>query len=581
MSKNILEKVCAPSIALMNSLSYPVKITLLGFLVLCMSGSIIGFLLLNLKTQADFSIKEQQGVEYINPVKNLILDLQRYKEKSPLVTRDKFNTDIEAIDAVDNKYNAEMKVNNKWSDIKQDLSELNNSDSAKMDSLIAKTSSLMDTVTNQSNLILDPDLDTFYLMDSYCLRFSNIIGKIFSLKWNTTNKLEQIKTAVLLDELNEILKSNLKVIYGFNPKSKEVLDEAFNSAYDANKDFLKLTNKIITGSKISPALYAGSANKAIKANKKADETYSDELYKLAGIRVKKYTDQMPISVGITLISLLVLGYLFTGFYLSLTQSVSQVSDNLADVADEVKTNTDDIQKDCEKLAVDNDELAASVQETASTLEEMTSMVQQNTNNTKVAKDLTNLTKASAKTGAAEMAEMVESMNEIKTSSNEIFKILNVIDEIAFQTNILSLNAAVEAARAGDAGKGFSVVAEEVRNLAQRSAQAAKNTNAIIEKNIALAEKGVNIATKTNKDLQEINEQIEKVSEIIKEVTAATEEQNIGIGQINQAVNQMNVATHNNAKVTTDNVSAVRQLSSDVDEIKTIVFELSNLINGSI
>jgi len=588
MNLNVLSKICGPSIALMNKLKYPTKIALLSLLVIGMSASIIGFLLNNLQTQADFSIKERHGVEYINPVKNLILDLQKYRENNPTITKASLQKDIDEIDKADAKYNKEMKIEDKWSTLKDGLSKINHNP-AQNTELISQASALMDQVTNQSNLILDPDLDTYYLMDSYCLRFSNIIGKIFALKSEGLKKigkqpfsqLELIRTSVLLEEQNEILKANLAVIYGFNPSTKTELDEVSNNSYNANKEFLDMTNKLISKAKIKPEVYASNANKAIDANKKADEVYANALYELAGKRVQKYVSQEPISVLITVVSLLFLGYLFAGFYLSLTSSVEEISNNLFGVAEEVESASNELSSSSQSLAEGNLEQAAAIQETASTLEESTSMVGQNTDNTKMASTLAKQAKELAKKGSSEMSEMMESMTELKNSSDQIAKIIKVIDEIAFQTNILSLNAAVEAARAGDVGKGFAVVAEEVRNLAQRSAEAARDTALIIEGNISLSEKGVKAATQTNEALKEINIQVQKVSEIIDEVAVATEEQSQGIGQINKAMSQMTIVTQNNASIADGNVSAIDSLSAQVGNMKGIIGGLISLINGTV
>lgn len=584
MSLDFLSRICAPSVALMNRLKYPVKIGILASLVLIMSASIIGFLLNNLESQANFSIKERHGVEYIKPLKILLHDLRELKDGNKSITKDMIDKEIADVDAQDAKYNKEMKVKDTWAKLKADLIELKPS---QFDDLITRTSASIDNVTNQSNLILDPDLDTYYSMDSYCLRFANIIGKIFDLKQNGFNKLtgksynqlNLIKTSVLLDEQNEIVKANLAVIYGFNPSTKADYDEVTNGSYQAAKDFLALNEKVIAGAKISPAVYAASADKAIDANKIADAQYGETLYRLAGIRVDKYKSQEPISVLITVISLLVLGYLAVGFYLSLVESVTKVSEGLAEIADEVNINTKKLSEDSETLAADNSEQAASIQETAATLEEMTSMVAQNTSNTKQATGLAHKAKEAANSGSTDMLELMESMNELKSSSDEIAKIIKVIDEIAFQTNILSLNAAVEAARAGEAGKGFAVVAEEVRNLAQRSAKAAKDTSVIIESNIDLSKKSVLITQKTGEALEEINLQVQKVNDIIKEVAVATEEQAQGISQINVAVNQMSMVTQNNVTVTTNNAHVVRDLSDDVIKMKNTINELLSIINS--
>lgn len=585
MNTNVLSKICGPSIALMKRLKYPMKIGLLSALVLCMCGTIIAILFSNLDSQANFSIKEKHGVEYIKPLKILLHDLREYKDGNQSITKETITKDVADVDVQDAKYNKEMKVEDTWSKLKSGLADFK---SSQLDDLITRTSASIDNITNQSNLILDPDLDTYYSMDSYCLRFANIIGKIFDLKQNGLNKLTKksfnqlnlIKTSVLLDEQNEIVKANLAVIYGFNPSTKTDYDKITNDSYQSTKDFLVLNEKVIAGVKISPAAYAASADKAIEANKIADLQYADTLYRLAGIRVEKYKNQEPFVFIITIISLLVIGYLFAGFYLALVELVTNISNDLFNIAEEVEDAASKLTDSSTNLAEGNNEQAAAIQETASTLEESASMVNQNTENTKMAAHLAKEAKEASIKGSQEIIEMTSCMTELKTSSNEIAKIIKVIDEIAFQTNILALNAAVEAARAGDAGKGFAVVAEEVRNLAQRCAEAAKDTASIIDQNITLSERGVIASETTNDALNEINDRVQKVSEIIDEVAVATEEQNQGIGQINKAMSQMSVVTQNNASISENNAAAVNALSAQVNEMKNIVSSLISSIKGA-
>jgi len=252
--------------------------------------------------------------------------------------------------------------------------------------------------------------------------------------------------------------------------------------------------------------------------------------------------------------------------------LSLTSENLASVSGDLTTSG-------YKLAETSTQQAASIQETSSTLEESSSMVHQTTMNTKEAEVLARQTKGAADKGNAEMKTMLVSMDELKRSSGEISKIIKVIDEIAFQTNILSLNAAVEAARAGDAGKGFAVVAEEVRNLAQRSAQAAKDTAVIIESNIDLSERCLHITEKVDVSLIEIVQESSKVSDLLQEISTASQEQEIGIKQINQAISQMENVLQGNAKSAQESAVSVDELTRCSDTIKAIMSDLSALIDG--
>ena len=274
--------------------------------------------------------------------------------------------------------------------------------------------------------------------------------------------------------------------------------------------------------------------------------------------------------------------LLLGIFLSIsiTRPMLAAVNGLNEGAQQVASASEQLSASSQQLAEGNAELASSIEETSSTLEESASMVRQNSENTKQAALLAGQAKAAADKGNNEMREMTVSMNEIKKSSDQISKIIKVIDEIAFQTNILALNAAVEAARAGDAGMGFAVVAEEVRNLAQRSAQAAKDTASIIETNIELSEKGVNVAKRVGEALSEIMEQSKKVNEIMVEIDAASQEQSQGIEQINRAIAQMEKVTQLNASNAEESASSSEELSAQAVNLREIVNRLVKLINGS-
>lgn len=261
-------------------------------------------------------------------------------------------------------------------------------------------------------------------------------------------------------------------------------------------------------------------------------------------------------------------------------TVNTIQSDLSSTTNDVSLTAKELAHAVQSLAEGTAEQAASIQETSSTLEESASMLHQTTQNTKEADVLARQTKDGANKGNIEMQKMLESMVELKKSSSEISKIIKVIDEIAFQTNILSLNAAVEAARAGDAGKGFAVVAEEVRNLAQRSAQAAKDTAVIIESNIALSEKSLSVSELVSSSLVEINDNANKVSELLSEISTASQEQEIGITQINKAIAQMEIVVHSTASTAQESASSADSLEIYASKMQGVIDALNLLVKGT-
>lgn len=265
---------------------------------------------------------------------------------------------------------------------------------------------------------------------------------------------------------------------------------------------------------------------------------------------------------------------------AITNPIHNAIGELTTGSSEVSAASSQVEAASQALAEGTTEQAASIQETSSTLEETSSMVQQNNDNTKQAAILAKNAMTFALKSTDEMSVMMSSMEDLKQSSNEIAKIIKVIDEIAFQTNILSLNAAVEAARAGDAGKGFAVVAEEVRNLAQRSAQAAKDTASIIENNITLSENSANIAKNVNESLVQIDGESKKVNELLEEISTATEEQARGINEINKAIHQMEQVMQSNSATADESAAASRELASQAANVNEIVRSLIKLVEGA-
>jgi methyl-accepting chemotaxis protein len=179
-----------------------------------------------------------------------------------------------------------------------------------------------------------------------------------------------------------------------------------------------------------------------------------------------------------------------------------------------------------------------------------------------------------------MSQMGQAITEITTLSDETGKIVKTIDEIAFQTNLLALNAAVEAARAGEAGAGFSVVANEVRNLAMKASEAAKNTGHLIENTIKAVKKGNELAQSTQYAFQENIEIAVKHTRLIDEITVSSQEQAQGIQQIATTVAQMNQVTQANAASAEESASASEELNAQVEQVNGIIRELVAIVGDS-
>jgi methyl-accepting chemotaxis protein len=238
---------------------------------------------------------------------------------------------------------------------------------------------------------------------------------------------------------------------------------------------------------------------------------------------------------------------------------------------ELKSSSDVLLENVDKLNLNSNEAAASLEETAAALEEVTSNVRNNTENISKMATLSASVTQSVNQGENLANKTTVAMDEINTQVNLINDATSIIDNIAFQTNILSLNAAVEAATAGEAGKGFSVVAQEVRNLASRSADAAKEIKAIVEKATLKANEGKNIATNMIEGYGELNTNISQTISLIEDIKNASKEQLLGIEQINDAVNSLDRQTQQNAMI----ASETHDIAIGTGEISKTIVEDAN------
>ena len=226
--------------------------------------------------------------------------------------------------------------------------------------------------------------------------------------------------------------------------------------------------------------------------------------------------------------------------------ISQFIVQIRDAANFVNNSSQEMASGNNNLSHRVEQQAGSLEETAASMHELSSTVKNNAENTQQATQVVQTATQLAEKGGDVMKSAITAMQEINESSNRIAEIIGVIDEIAFQTNLLALNASVEAARAGEQGRGFSVVATEVRNLAQRSATAAQQSGELIQSSVQKVRAGTAFVNETGAALMEIVDSIIKVGDIVGHITESSNEQSAGINQVNQAVAQMDDITQQNA-----------------------------------
>lgn len=263
---------------------------------------------------------------------------------------------------------------------------------------------------------------------------------------------------------------------------------------------------------------------------------------------------------------------------SVTRALQVSIDELMQNSQQLAGTASQVSASSQSVSQAASEQAASLEETSASAEEIHSMTSRNAEHAEAATSCTKEASRIIQDANRALSQMMGSMTEISNSSGRISKIIKVIDDIAFQTNILALNAAVEAARAGEAGMGFAVVADEVRSLAQRSAQAAKDTTQLIEESISKASEGKQKLDEVAVAITGVTNAANKVKSLVEEVHGGSEQQARGIEQIARAVSRMEQVTQQLAATAEEGAAAGMELNSHARGVDEIIANLRQLFS---
>lgn len=325
------------------------------------------------------------------------------------------------------------------------------------------------------------------------------------------------------------------------------------------------------------------AQEAMRQAKSAQEIQTESVSEIAAAgkaisKTASFNRSLLIGIGVgALISFIILSILNVRSIVSkLTQAVTKLTRS----GETSARNASQIKEASHAIAKNACELAAFIEETSASMEEMNGVTRQNTESASNAQQIAQKAETTAEQVDGEMLNMVTAMTDIDNSSKEITKIVNTIDEIAFQTNILALNAAVEAARAGEAGAGFAIVADEVRNLAQRSAEAVKGTAKIVEDSQRKSREGTHHCAQVKELVREISEQIKEMRNLSEGIATGSQEQSDGVTQINEALSRIDRIAQDFSKDSEQSAASSEHMEQEVNLLNNEVEGLNTIVTGA-
>jgi methyl-accepting chemotaxis protein len=381
----------------------------------------------------------------------------------------------------------------------------------------------------------------------YITKFDKSYNKLISL----------INSSSTIYTINQ-KSSNIDSLERYKKDLLALVAEEEKKGFDSKSGLMGEMRKTIHKSEI--VIKELTANIDLHINDKISATISTLILAIVSVLISIFTVSYLVSNQII--------HQLKLFY----ESIKSSSDEIISISSNVETNASELSKSANNQA-------ATVEEVSATVEELTANTKENSNSANQADILGQDITESAKTGYEQVKELTNSMSNITDASNQISNIIKTIDEIAFQTNLLALNAAVEAARAGEHGLGFAVVAEEVRSLANRSSEAARETSTIIENAIEEVVDGNKITSSVNSAFNEILDKINNNLTVVKDISVSSYEQSQGMEQINISMADVDSSTQHIASSSESLADSSNKLNSLIGSMNKTILSLKNLLGA--
>ncbi len=633
----------SPGVRLFRSIGFRAKSTWISIMFCIPLVTMVGLLWNSANEQANVARSERQGLQFVTTTVDLLHATIELRQAATSGNGDvagplsKVKSALDKVDARQAEFGTVFETKKGHEALHKAFAEATQSPKAAnpdgnfeaQSALVQSVIDFIGNIADGSQLSLDPDLDTYHLMNISVVlgpQYAELLTRlrelgVVTLQSKAARPAKRVALMTKAQALIAYVDGGVENSYGKGIEAFPEVAKTFDmkGVDDSREAFLKALDAQVMGETVSgePAALLALGNAAVERQIGIDKKLMERLDSRLGERIDRLHSAVYKEIALSLFFVFLALYLMLAFYKVMMGGLSEVAGHLSQItkgnlttaprpwgSDEaaqlmitlgemqtslrrivsivlessggVQTASEEIASASHDLAKRTETSASSLEETASAMEEISSTVQHTSDTVTGASAIVRENASSATRGGEVISQVVNTMEGIRTSSNQIGEIISVIDGIAFQTNILALNAAVEAARAGEQGRGFAVVATEVRALAGRSAAAAKEIKTLITASIGQVEAGNAVVAEAGTTIGEIVANAGKIDAMMNEIATATREQSQGVQQVSHAVHELDEGTQQNAALVEQTAAAASSLAEQAQRLADEVsfFKLS-------